>query len=68
MLLSPFKMLAPSISGHSRLPIPHQLSIAFESPGLQDLTSVERTAVVERLASLLLQAAGQAAGSDDGEL
>lgn len=65
---SPFKMLAPSRSARPRLPIPHQLSIAFESQGLQDLTSVERTAVVQRLATLLLQAAGQVAGSDDDEL
>lgn len=68
MIPSPLKMFAPPISGRQRSLIPRQLGIAFESPGLQDLTLSERTAVVEQLASLLLEAAGQAAGGDDGEL
>ena len=45
-----------------------QLSIAFESPVLQDLDPSERTNVVAQLALLLLQAAGvPAAGGDDDE-
>lgn len=45
-----------------------QLSIAFESPVLQDLEPSERTAVVAQLALLLLQAAGvQPTGADYGE-
>jgi hypothetical protein len=45
-----------------------QMRIAFESAVLLDLTSGERTSVITQLASLLLQATGQAAGDDDGEL
>jgi hypothetical protein len=45
-----------------------QLSIAFESPVLQDLDPSERNRVVTQLAHLLLQAAGvPAAGSDHDE-
>lgn len=45
-----------------------QLSIAFESPALQDLDPSERYKVVMQLALLLLQAAGvPAAGSDHDE-
>lgn len=45
-----------------------QLSIAFESPVLQDLDPSERAKVVAQLASLLLQAAGvRSAGDDDVE-
>lgn len=46
---------------------PHQLSMAFESAVLLDLTLSERAIVVTQLATLLLQAAGQAAGGDDGQ-
>lgn len=67
MFLSPSRKRASSISSRSCLPIAHQLSMTFESPGLQDLTSVERSAVVEQLVNLLLEAAGQAVGGDDGE-
>ncbi len=45
-----------------------QLSIAFESPVLQDLDPSERNKVVTQLALLLLQAAGvPAAGSEHDE-
>ena len=45
-----------------------QLSIAFESPVLQDLDPGERNKVVMQLALLLLQAAGvPAAGGDHDE-
>ncbi len=45
-----------------------QLSIAFESPVLQDLDPSERNKVVMQLALLLLQAAGvPAEGSDRDE-
>ena len=45
-----------------------QLSLAFESPALQDLDPSERNKVVVQLALLLLQAAGvPAAGSDHDE-
>ena len=45
-----------------------QLSIAFESPVLQDLDPSERNKVVMQLALLLLQAAGiPAAGGDHDE-
>jgi hypothetical protein len=42
--------------------------MSFESELLQDLTSTERASVVAQLAVLLLQAAGQDVGGDDGEL
>ena len=45
-----------------------QLSIAFESPVLQDMEPSERADVVAQLAILLLQAAGVQAGSNDDEL
>ena len=46
-----------------------QLSMAFESPVLQDMDPSERANVIAQLAILLLQAAGvQAAGSSDDEL
>jgi hypothetical protein len=46
---------------------PHQLRMAFESAVLLDLTVSERANVITQLATLLLQAAGQAAGDDDGQ-
>jgi len=46
-----------------------QLSMAFESPVLQDMDLSERANVVAQLATLLLQAAGvQTGGSSDDEL
>jgi hypothetical protein len=60
--------LAPLISSAPRLTTPRQLSMAFESTVIQDLTASERAGVVAQLAGLLLQAAGQATGDDDGEL
>lgn len=45
-----------------------QLSMAFESPVLQGMSSSERANAVAQLAILLLQAAGvQRTGADDGE-
>jgi hypothetical protein len=47
---------------------PRQLSLTLESPVLRDMDSSERTAVVARLATLLLQAAGlQTERSDHDE-
>ena len=46
---------------------PHQLSIAFESTVTLDLSDSERTSVASQLATLLMQAAGLAAGGDDGQ-
>lgn len=46
---------------------PHQLSIAFESTVTLDLSDSERTSVTAQLATLLMQAAGLAAGGDDGQ-
>lgn len=65
---SHFPKLAPSTPGRPRPTAPRQMSMAFESAVLQDLTVSERAGVVAQLASLLLQAAGRAAGDDDGEL
>ena len=46
-----------------------QLSMAFESPVLQDMNSNERAAVVKQLATLLLQAADlQTERNDHDEL
>ena len=46
-----------------------QLSMAFESPVLQDMDPSEQANAIAQLAILLLQAAGvQAVGSDDDEL
>jgi hypothetical protein len=47
---------------------PRQLSIAFDSGRLRGMSPSERSTVLARLASLLLEAAGVAAGeSDDDE-
>lgn len=43
------------------------LNLVFESAVLRALTSSERAGVVPHLAILLLQAAGQVAGDDDGD-
>ena len=66
MTLLPRTKRVPLISAPPRPPAPRQLSMVFESAVLQDLTSSERASVVTQLAILLLQRAGQAAGSDDG--
>jgi hypothetical protein len=42
-----------------------QLSMSFESPAIQDMDPNDRAKAVAQLASLLLQAAGVAAGGDD---
>jgi hypothetical protein len=68
MTPSPLKPLVPLISPPSHVPRPRQLSMVFEFPVLQDLTSSERAGVVAQLANLLLQATGRAAEDDDGEL
>ncbi|TWB48228.1 hypothetical protein [Nitrospirillum viridazoti] len=44
-----------------------QLSIAFEPNRLQGLTPSARSKVVERLAALLMEAAGAAEENDDDE-
>ena len=41
--------------------------MAFESAVLLDLTMSERASVITQLATLLLQAASQAVGDDDGQ-
>ena len=47
---------------------PRQLSIPFDSGRLRGMSPSERSTVLARLASLLLEAAGVAAGeSDDDE-
>jgi hypothetical protein len=49
-------------------PAPHQLSIPFDSGRLRGISPPERSTVLVRLASLLLEAAGVPAGEhDDGE-
>jgi len=67
MTQSPRAKRMPLISAPPRPTVPRQLSMAFESAVLQDLTSSERASLIAQLATLLLQAAGQAAGGDDGE-
>lgn len=52
----------------STLPIPiRQLSMSFDTPQIRGLSDTERSAVVARLATLLMAAAGVAAkeASDD---
>ncbi|QDL38645.1 hypothetical protein [Rhodoferax sediminis] len=69
MTLPPRTKLLSSISSAPRPMAPRQMSMAFESAVIQDLTASERTSVVAQLASLLLQAAaGRPTGDDDGEL
>ena len=60
---------APTLPLTPALPqrrVPRQLSMAFESAVTLDLTSSDRTQVVTQLSTLLLEAAGVAAGGDDG--
>ena len=58
----------PTTSASPTTHAQHQLSIAFESPALQDLDPSERNKVVMQLALLLLQAAGvPVAGGDHDE-
>lgn len=47
---------------------PRQLSMALDSPRLRGMSPSERSTTIARLASLLLEAAGVAAGerADDG--
>lgn len=68
MTLSTSMKPALSISAPPCTTAPRQMTMAFESAVLQDLTTSERAGVVAQLASLLLQATGRAAGDDDGEL
>jgi len=49
------------------LPAPRQLAIPFESARLRGMTAAERRISLARLASLLLQAAGIAAGERDDD-
>jgi len=46
---------------------PHQLSMAFESTVALDLSDSERSSVIAQLATLLMEAAGVAAGGNDGQ-
>ena len=46
---------------------PRQLAIPFESARLRGMTAAERRISLARLASLLLQAAGIAAGERDDD-
>jgi hypothetical protein len=46
---------------------PRQLSMAFEPTVTLDLTGSDLTNAITQLATLLLQAAGLAAGDDDGQ-
>ena len=46
---------------------PHQFSIAFDSIRLRGMSPSERTKVLSRLASLLMQAAGAATGEHDDD-
>ena len=55
----------PTTSASPTTQAQRQLSIAFESPVLQDLDPSERSKVVMQLALLLLQAAGVAATEGD---
>ena len=66
-VLRPRRLLTTSTP--PQLQAQRQLSMAFESPVLQDMEPSERASVVAKLATLLLQASGvQAAGSNDDEL
>ena len=47
--------------------VPRQLSMALDSVRLRGMSPSERTTVLARLASLLLEAAGVAAGESDGD-
>lgn len=60
---------APTLPLTPALPqprVPRQLSMVFESAVTLDLTGNDRTQVVTQLSTLLLEAAGVAAGGDDG--
>jgi hypothetical protein len=46
---------------------PHQLSIPFETGRLRGMSPSERSTALIRLASLLLEAAGVAAGEHDDD-
>jgi hypothetical protein len=47
--------------------VPRQLSMALDSVRLRSMSPSERSAVLARLASLLLEAAGVAAGEYDDD-
>jgi len=57
----------PSSPGSQQHRAPHQLSMRFESTVTLDLNESERASVTAQLATLLMQAAGLAAGGDDGQ-
>jgi hypothetical protein len=47
--------------------VPRQLGIPFDSARLRGISPTERSAVLARLASLLLEAAGVVAGERDDD-
>ena len=49
------------------LPAPQQLSIAFDSARLREMTPTQRHIALAKLASLLLAAANAAAGERDDD-
>lgn len=60
--------IRPALAGLPAHPPQRQLTMAFESPGLQGMTPTERTSAVTQLAMLLMQAAGvQLPGAHDDE-
>ena len=48
-------------------PVPRQLSMPFDSRKLRGISPTERGTALARLASLLLEAAGVAAGEHDDD-
>ena len=50
--------IRPALAALPAHPQQRQLTIAFESPGLQGMTQTERTNAVSALVMLLMQAAG----------
>jgi hypothetical protein len=58
--------IRPALAALPAHPPQRQLTIVFESPGLQGMTPTERTSAVSALAMLLMQAAGvQLPGAHD---
>jgi hypothetical protein len=64
-MISPRTAVVPI--GLSPPAVPHQLSIAFDSLLLREMSPSERSKVVAHLASLLTQAAGAATEEPDDD-